>query len=323
MDPITHGLLGTAVSQCLSMKKFSRQNWLIGALAAMAPDLDIFIRSSQDPLLFIIYHRNFTHSLAFIPVGGLIVGAFCLLLLPIFRQYWRLTLITAVAAYGTHGLLDACTSYGTMLFWPFSQERLSWDLIAIVDLVFMGILLVGVIIANYRKQVFPAFLAIVLSLGYLAGICVWQHHKAMNIQQDLAKSRHQNLEKGRVLPQIMQWWDWHSLYINQNHVFLDNIKTSLWAKPISFAVTVVPLLEKQNLPQYIQKNPLLLRGFTVFQWFCDGYVSAIFTKSLTMIDLRYLLYRTPYPVALWGLSFPTSSEKAQIIWESYLIFPKK
>ena len=38
-----------------------------------------------------------------------------------------------VFGYATHGLLDACTSYGTVLFWPFSNERLTWNNISIVD----------------------------------------------------------------------------------------------------------------------------------------------------------------------------------------------
>ena len=54
---------------------------LFGALGGMAPDLDVFIRSSTDPLLFLEYHRQFTHALIFIPFGGLIVGTLLWLLL--------------------------------------------------------------------------------------------------------------------------------------------------------------------------------------------------------------------------------------------------
>ena len=40
-------------------------------------------------------------------------------------------------------LLDAATSYGTRLFWPFSDERAGWDWIAIVDPAFTVPLLVA------------------------------------------------------------------------------------------------------------------------------------------------------------------------------------
>ncbi len=47
----------------------------------MAADLDVLIKSSTDPLLALEYHRHFTHSLLFIPVGALVCT---LLLRPLF-----------------------------------------------------------------------------------------------------------------------------------------------------------------------------------------------------------------------------------------------
>ena len=46
----------------------------VGGLAALAPDLDVLIRSETDPLLAIEHHRGFTHSLAVIPVGGAVAA---------------------------------------------------------------------------------------------------------------------------------------------------------------------------------------------------------------------------------------------------------
>jgi hypothetical protein len=40
----------------------------------MAPDLDVLISSRTDPLLFLEYHRQFTHSLVFIPFGAGLVA---------------------------------------------------------------------------------------------------------------------------------------------------------------------------------------------------------------------------------------------------------
>ena len=42
----------------------------------MAADLDVLMQSSNDPILFLEYHRQFTHSLFFIPIGSLIVALF-------------------------------------------------------------------------------------------------------------------------------------------------------------------------------------------------------------------------------------------------------
>ena len=72
MDPLTQGLLGASLPQSLSKKKSLAIVAIIGLISGLAPDLDIFIRSENDPLLFLEYHRQFTHSLIFIPFGGLI-----------------------------------------------------------------------------------------------------------------------------------------------------------------------------------------------------------------------------------------------------------
>ena len=72
MDPVSQGVLGASVPQAVSKPKTIVAATLFGALAGMAPDLDFLIRSDTDPLVYLKYHRQFTHSLIFIPVGGFI-----------------------------------------------------------------------------------------------------------------------------------------------------------------------------------------------------------------------------------------------------------
>ena len=74
MDLLTQGLVGSAVAQSFCRPKAQRRVALYGAIAGMAPDLDALISSSADPLLNLDYHRHFSHSLAFIPVGASIVA---------------------------------------------------------------------------------------------------------------------------------------------------------------------------------------------------------------------------------------------------------
>ncbi|KAB2837983.1 metal-dependent hydrolase, partial [bacterium] len=132
MDPLTQGLLGGVAAQAVLRKRVTPAVTVAGILGGMAPDLDVFIRSQANPLLMYEYHRHFTHSLAFIPVGGALVG-FLLWLLLRRKPPLATMLIAAIAGFATHGLLDACTSYGTMLYWPFSRERVAWDNIFIID----------------------------------------------------------------------------------------------------------------------------------------------------------------------------------------------
>ena len=87
MDPITQGTIGAVLPQALGKKNLGIVA-LLGFLSGMAPDLDIFIRSSTDPLLSLEYHRQFTHSLIFIPFGGLICTLF---LFVVFKKISPLT----------------------------------------------------------------------------------------------------------------------------------------------------------------------------------------------------------------------------------------
>ena len=138
MDPISQGIIGSTVTQSLQKNNDSLAILaIIGFLSGMAPDLDIFIRSESDPLLFLEFHRQFTHSLIFIPIGGLLCASIFYWFVKkfsslSFREIWLYTTI----GYGTHSLLDACTSYGTLIFWPFSFERIAWNNISIIDPLF-------------------------------------------------------------------------------------------------------------------------------------------------------------------------------------------
>ena len=114
MDPISQGAIGAALATAThTRRKKMLTVALLGMLAGMAPDLDVLMQSPTDPLLFLEYHRQFSHSLVFIPIGALLVAW------PLFKFFarkvltWRETYLACLAGYATHGLLDACTSYGT------------------------------------------------------------------------------------------------------------------------------------------------------------------------------------------------------------------
>ncbi|MDE0994693.1 MAG: metal-dependent hydrolase, partial [Rhodospirillales bacterium] len=104
MDPLTQGALGAALPQAIAKNPFVIRAGLFGFLAGMAADLDTFIRSSEDPLLYLEYHRQFTHSLIFIPFGGLLCG---LLLYGLIGRRWNLSLgqsvLYCILGYATHG----------------------------------------------------------------------------------------------------------------------------------------------------------------------------------------------------------------------------
>ena len=74
MDPLTQGALGAALPLATRRGKPAGVAAGCGFLAGLAPDLDIVLRDPEDTLLFLEFHRQFTHALIFIPVGSAIVA---------------------------------------------------------------------------------------------------------------------------------------------------------------------------------------------------------------------------------------------------------
>ena len=96
--------------------------------------------------------------------------------------------LTALAGYATHGLLDACTTYGTLLLWPFSDARIAWNTVSVVDPLFTLPLLGFVIAAGVKKSQFIGRLGMAWVAFYLS-IGVIQEERALAAGEALAGQR--------------------------------------------------------------------------------------------------------------------------------------
>lgn len=309
MDPITHMLTGALVDQGIAKKDFTKQATWIGALSAASPDLDFFVHSDINPLLHLEMHRSFTHSFLFIVIGGLLMTGFFLLLFPSWRPRWKEVLGLSTIAYGTHSLLDACTSYGTQLFWPFSDLRVSWDLLPIIDPVFTVTLLVGTIIAYVRRSAAAARWTLLLTLCYI-GFAVIQHQRAMNTQETLQLQRQQTqTTQDRVVPRLLGLYHWDSLYVYHGMVYLDAIHTPLSNAAHGDKNFTMPLFEPET--QAIKSSDRT--SIERFIWFTQDYTAAVSYEPLILIDLRYT-EKTSHPYALWGIAWHFNNMKESMTW---------
>jgi len=229
VDPLTHALVGASVSRVALARPLGKAAWLPGAVGALLPDADALIRSSADPLLYAEFHRHFTHALAFIPIGGAI-AALPWLLQRRHRPQWRLWLLATTAGYATHGVLDACTTWGTRLYWPFTEARVAWNVISIVDPLFTLILLAGVALAVWRDRAGPAVVALALCAGYL-GIGAIQHGRASEVQARLAAARGHAPARAAVLPGFTTNLVWRSLYEAGGQFHVDRLRVPWWGEP--------------------------------------------------------------------------------------------
>lgn len=271
MDPVTHALAGAAVARTLLSRPLGARALLPGAAGALLPDADALIRSSADPLLYAEFHRHFTHSLAFIPVGGALAS------LPWLassrtRRDWPRYLAAALAGYATHGLLDACTTYGTLLFWPFSDRRVAWNIVSIVDPLFTLVLLAGVAIAVTRRTVQPVAMALAIAAAYLAVGAV-QHERAAAAQSRLATIRGDVPDRAAVFPAFATTIVWRSLYLHDGTLFMDRIRVPWFAAPEWSDGYTMPLATNAELRSATGEDGRLQRDVDRFSWFADGWIA--------------------------------------------------
>ena len=303
MDPLTHALLGATAAQVAlgaKLKPGFPHAWVLGAVGGLLPDADILIRSSSDPLLAIEYHRHFTHAFAFIPIGGLIAASPWLM-----RKQHRANCLPIVAAttlgYATHGLLDACTNYGTQLLWPFSSLRVAWNLITTIGPPLTLALLIGLVYSLRRQSRLPALLALVFGLACV-GSAAWQREQALTVQARIAALRGHIIDRAEMFPSVGNVVVWRSVYESDGKLYSDRIRMfgnrgTQW-KPGSS----ITLVREQQLPADHLADKNVIRDFRRFLYFSDGWVARSPSDPGMIGDARYSL-RTDTFQPIWGVRF--------------------
>ena len=294
MDPISQASLGASLSQSFAKDNSMQFSALvIGALAGMAPDLDILIRSATDPILFLEFHRQFTHSLIFIPIGALLCS---LVFYPLMHLRWLQTkwpaaklsftqiYLFSFLGYATHGLLDACTSYGTQLFWPFSSERFAWNIVSIIDPLFTLPVIFFISLAAYRKKVRYARIAFVYALLFLS-LGVLQYQRAEQAVTALAEQRGHQVERVHLKPSFANRHVWKMIYEYDGRYYVDAVKL-LWQTKYITGTSIQKLNVKRDFP-WLPEDSQQAKDIERFRWFSDGFLAVSTRNSSLIMDVRY------------------------------------
>jgi inner membrane protein len=311
MDPLTHALLGASLGYAGFGRRLGRTAAGVGALAAFAPDADVFIRSASDPLLAIEYHRHFTHALAFAPIGAAVTASFWLL-----RARWRsqrLELWTcALLAYLSHALLDAATSYGTQLLWPFSNHRSGFDVISIIDPPFTLWLGAGLWWSLRARRRTGVAVALALSAGYLA-LGTAQHERALAAQEQLAAARGHHRERFEAMPTMANNIVWRTLYVHGGKIYSDRLRVGWFSAPTVRAGWALPLVEFRDLTEAEKARSAPEQSFPRFNWFSEGWVARSPHDATLLADMRYSLSSEAFD-PIWGIRFTPAGAPNTVEW---------
>ncbi|AKH69092.1 putative membrane-bound metal-dependent hydrolase [Spongiibacter sp. IMCC21906] len=314
MDPLTQGVLGiTAAQNTGKSTQYKASIAGIGLLAGMAADLDVFIRANNDPLLFLEYHRQFTHSLIFIPFAGILLGVVLYGLFARRSLTLRQSMLFATLGYATHGLLDACTTYGTQLLWPFNNARVAWNILSIIDPLYTLPLCILCALALSPKRSWAARLALCWALAY-PGLGWLQRERAESAGLALAQSRGHHVEQIEAKPSFANILLWKTIYRYKDRFYVDAVRVGSSTK-IYPGESLAALNISRDLP-WLPPTSVQAEDVERFRWFSNGYVALDPLRPNRVIDIRYSLLPNEID-ALWSIELNPAKPEQHVQFQSH------
>ncbi|MDR8390143.1 metal-dependent hydrolase [Aliifodinibius sp. S!AR15-10] len=313
MDPVTHGLIGATASQSFAEKDILRYAALLGAAGGMLPDLDILISSPADPLLNLEFHRQFTHSLVFIPAGALLIAGLFWWFVRSELYFWECYLFSLLGI-ATAGIADMFTSYGVQLLWPFTTERFAWNLISIFDPIFSLGLIITVGFSLYKKKKGIAWLGLIWMTVYLL-FAVTQKQKAKIAAQALAKQRNHFIERLIVKPTIGNELIWSTRYVSGQMIYADGVRINPLSDPHVYPGESAEIMDWQE--QYSDfEGTVLYQDIQRFDELSEGILVAHPDHPNVIGDGRYAML--PISIKpLWGIKVDTTQPRQHVEFNTY------
>jgi inner membrane protein len=299
MDLLTHAIVGAATAIMVARPQETRLAALAGGAAALLPDADALIRSSSDALIYFEYHRHFSHSLAFIPIGALLAAA---MLWPLLRKqlaFGRLYTFCFLG-YALAGALDACTSYGTQLLWPFSNARVAWNIVSVFDPLFTLLLAVPLVMALRTSRPLIGAVSLLCGAAYLA-VGAIQHHRALSLLDNYSLEHAQRIERLVVKPTIGNIMLWRGIVQTPDRIYVAGIRPSLFGADRIYPGENAALAMLNDFDAIASTR--LHSDIERFDTFADRLLSYTPTQhDVQMGDARYAMLPTSLR-PIWSIRF--------------------
>ncbi|WP_404328121.1 metal-dependent hydrolase [Mesobacillus maritimus] len=153
MDTITHTLFGLSLYGSTNKDKMDRRTkmaYLFTAVgASQIPDIDVISQTWDTEGLYQMWHRGITHSIFLTPLWALLIYVLCLVFFKVKdRRLFFLGWLAAVI----HVTSDLFNAWGTGYLEPFSQMRITFGTIPIIDFVFW-LIIGGAFFLSKKKPV--------------------------------------------------------------------------------------------------------------------------------------------------------------------------
>ncbi len=253
MDPITHAASGALLAYALPAKYEPQTRLLVffAALMAASPDIDVVFASL--PVDYILLHRGITHSLAAVPV---LAALWTLLAYPLYcrrvskkkaldqdhahtspveeGRVWTIPKFFALACACLllHIWLDVVTTYGTMIFLPFSEYRVRLNGVFIVDILLTLPMLLAVWHGGAHRPY--AIMGLIWICVYPAACVGLRYHHEVQwlsqLQQEATVQERGALVDLMVFPDALSPLNWRVVYETQKPYYNARPTAHTWAQ---------------------------------------------------------------------------------------------
>ncbi len=293
MDSLTQIVLGAACGEIVLGKKIGNKALLFGAIGGTIPDLDVFIGGwlYGNEIDAMAFHRGFMHSILFAILGSFLFGWITYKLYDTKKRVGTTTLKNWIWLYFlsifTHPILDCFTPYGTQLFLPFSDYRVAFNNISVVDPLYTLPFLICLIVAMFynrerTRRKYWVKSGIYISSAYM----LFTLGNKIYVDSVFKES----FDKAGIT---------YSRYSVQPTIFNNVLWYGIAETDIDYKVGFYSLLDSKGAIDTILTIPKMHDLLDVnhpdiktLTWFSNDYYNLVpmdFTKNIQYLDLRYPL----------------------------------
>ncbi len=299
MDSLTQIVLGAACGEAALGKKIGNKALLLGAIGGTIPDLDVF----TGPLMYsneidiMASHRGFSHSILFSILGAFLFGYIIHWFYNRGKRYNTTTLKDWIwlffLALFTHIVLDSFTPYGTQWFLPFSNYRVAFNNISVVDPLYTVPFLICLIVLmffkrNTKRRRGWLNAGLLISSAYMIYTIGMKFHIDSLFEKSL-KEDHISYDRFRLQPSIFNSILWYGIAEDQDNYHVSYY--SLLDKEAKFSNWL-------TLPKNHDLIPTNHEDIQTLTWFSDNYFNVLPSEvegQYRYNDLRYPMLNSEDP----------------------------
>jgi len=293
MDSLTQIVLGAACGEAVLGKKIGNKALLFGAIGGTIPDLDVFIGSwfYDNEIQSMAFHRGFMHSILFSILGTFLFGW---LFFKLYDKGKRLNSTTLrdwqklfFWSIITHPILDCFTSYGTQLFYPFTNYRVAFNNISVVDPLYtIPFLICLIVLMFFSRNAIKRKLWLKIGVGISSVYMILTLLNKIYVNSVFEKSLIENniqFSRFRTQPTLLNNVLWYGVAETET----------------AFHLSFYSLFDKESkiknwkvIPKKELQIPIDNENLSTLTWFSDNYFSVIDTEKAGEYmynDLRYPL----------------------------------